>query len=70
MFDANANPAVNYGVIGRVIGLELTHGFDDQDRELDAEGKLGDWWTGDHAKAFEAGTPQSMRNQCNYLSNA
>ncbi len=55
MFDANANPALNYGVIGRVIGHKVTHGFDDQDRELDAEEKLGDWWAGDHAKAFEAG---------------
>ena len=54
MFDANADPAVNYGAIGGVIGHELTHGFDDQGRKLDAEGKLRDWWTAEDAKAFEA----------------
>ena len=54
MFDANADPAINYGAIGAVIGHELTHGFDDQGRKLDAEGKLRDWWTAEDAKAFEA----------------
>jgi putative endopeptidase len=54
MFDANADPAVNYGAIGAVIGHELTHGFDDQGRKFDADGKLNDWWTPDDAKTFEA----------------
>lgn len=54
MFDANADPAINYGAIGGVIGHELTHGFDDQGRKLDAEGKLRDWWTVEDAKTFGA----------------
>jgi putative endopeptidase len=54
MFDANADPAVNYGAIGGVIGHEMTHGFDDQGRKIDAEGALRDWWTADDAKKFEA----------------
>ena len=54
MFDAHADPAINYGAIGGVIGHELTHGFDDQGRKFDAEGKLRDWWTAEDAKAFEA----------------
>lgn len=53
MFDANADAAVNYGAIGAVIGHELTHGFDDQGRKFDAEGKLNDWWTVEDAKTFE-----------------
>jgi putative endopeptidase len=54
MFDANADAAVNYGAIGAVIGHELTHGFDDQGRKFDADGKLNDWWTAEDAKTFEA----------------
>ena len=54
MFDASADPAINYGAIGGVIGHELTHGFDDQGRKIDADGALRDWWTKDDAAKFEA----------------
>jgi putative endopeptidase len=53
IFDPNADPAINYGAIGGVIGHELTHGFDDQGRKIDADGNLRDWWTADDAKAFD-----------------
>lgn len=45
MFDPAADPAINYGGIGAVIGHELSHGFDDEGRKLDAKGELRDWWT-------------------------
>lgn len=51
-FDLNADPAVNYGAIGVVIGHEISHGFDDQGRKVDATGKVRDWWTADDAKRF------------------
>ena len=54
LFDPAADPAVNYGAIGAVIGHELTHGFDDEGRKLDAAGQLRDWWTKADADAFEA----------------
>jgi putative endopeptidase len=54
IFDPNADAAINYGAIGGVIGHELTHGFDDQGRKLDASGALRDWWTADDAAKFEA----------------
>ncbi|HEY2347351.1 MAG TPA: M13 family metallopeptidase [Xanthomonadaceae bacterium] len=53
IFDANADDAINYGAIGGVIGHELTHGFDDEGRKIDADGVLRDWWTTDDAKKFE-----------------
>ena len=58
MFDANADPAIDYGAIGGVIGHELTHGFDDQGRKIDATGALRDWWTKDDAAKFEARAKQ------------
>jgi endothelin-converting enzyme/putative endopeptidase len=44
-FDPNADPAVNYGGIGAIIGHEIGHGFDDQGRRFDAQGRFRDWWT-------------------------
>jgi putative endopeptidase len=54
VFDPNADSAINYGAVGGIIGHELTHGFDDQGRKFDSEGKLHDWWTAEDAKTFEA----------------
>jgi putative endopeptidase len=53
-FDPNADPAVNYGAIGGVIGHEISHGFDDQGRKSDGKGVLRDWWTAEDAAKFEA----------------
>jgi len=53
-FDPAADPAVNYGGIGAVIGHEMGHGFDDQGRKSDGDGVQRDWWTADDAKAYEA----------------
>ncbi len=50
-FDANADPAVNYGAAG-LMSHELTHGFDDQGRLFDAQGRIADWWTPADAKTF------------------
>ena len=55
-FDAEADNAVNYGAIGAVIGHEITHGFDDQGRQYDAEGNIQDWWTKDDEERFNSRT--------------
>jgi putative endopeptidase len=57
-FDPHADPAVNYGGIGAVIGHELSHHFDDQGAKYNAEGRLSDWWTPQDVKNFEARTAQ------------
>lgn len=54
IFDAAADPAINYGAVGAVIGHEMTHGFDDEGRQIDADGALRDWWTPADAAAFDA----------------
>ncbi|MEP6677324.1 MAG: M13 family metallopeptidase, partial [Ferruginibacter sp.] len=52
-FDFGADDAVNYGGIVAVIGHEMTHGFDDQGRQSDADGSLRDWWTKEDADKFK-----------------
>jgi putative endopeptidase len=53
MFDPALDDAVNYGNIGATIGHEMTHGFDSDGRQYDADGSLNDWWTAEDAKQFE-----------------
>lgn len=55
-FDPNADPAINYGGIGAVIGHELSHHFDDQGAKYNAEGRLTDWWTPADVAAFKKRT--------------
>ena len=52
-FNASADDAINYGAIGGGIGHEITHGFDDQGSQFDADGNLKSWWTQEDRKKFE-----------------
>lgn len=63
-FDPEASDAENYGGIGVVIGHEMTHGFDDQGRNFDADGNMIEWWTPEDKAAFEAKT-QKLIDQFN-----
>jgi len=54
IFDPKADAAVNYGAIGSIIGHEISHGFDDQGRKIDATGAVRDWWTKADADRFNA----------------
>ena len=53
-FDPFADPAVNFGGIGAVIGHEMGHGFDDQGSRSDGDGVLRDWWTEESRSNFDA----------------
>ncbi|MCR9193721.1 MAG: M13 family metallopeptidase [Hyphomonas sp.] len=55
-FNLDADPAINYGAIGGVIGHEIGHGFDDQGSKSDGDGVLRDWWTPEDKAAFVART--------------
>jgi endothelin-converting enzyme/putative endopeptidase len=62
LYDAKLDDAPNYGNTGSTIGHELTHAFDDEGRQFDAQGNLKDWWTPEDAKAFEERV-QCVRDQ-------
>ena len=53
LFDPKLDDAPNYGDTGATIGHELTHGFDDEGRQFDAQGNLKDWWTKSDAEEFQ-----------------
>jgi putative endopeptidase len=53
-FNVSADPAVNYGAIGAIIGHEIGHGFDDQGRRFDSTGRFRDWWTAQSGERFSA----------------
>lgn len=61
-FNFEADPAVNFGGIGAVIGHEMTHGFDDSGAEFDGDGNLQNWWTVEDKKNFENAT-QALAKQ-------
>jgi len=65
-FDPYADPAVNYGAIGAVIGHELSHHFDDQGRKYDPAGNLSDWWTPADVERFKAGTDKVVAQYAGY----
>ncbi len=54
LFDAEADPAINFGATGAVIGHEISHSFDDTGAQFDAEGKLSNWWTPEDLEHFKA----------------
>ena len=57
-FDPNAEPVQNYGSIGAIIGHEISHSFDDQGSQFDANGRLLNWWTPQDAQHFRAAADQ------------
>lgn len=65
-FDPGADPAVNYGAIGVVIGHELSHHFDDQGRKFDKSGKLADWWTSEDVTRFKGLTDKLVAQYAAY----
>jgi putative endopeptidase len=67
-FDPAADDATNYGAIGSIIGHELTHGFDDQGRQFDADGNLKNWWTPEDEKNYNARAALMEQQYSNYLA--
>jgi putative endopeptidase len=67
-FDPKADPALNYGGIGAVIGHEMLHGYDDQGSQFDAKGNFANWWQDADRKGFEARTAKLVRQFDDYES--
>jgi putative endopeptidase len=66
-FNMQSNDAVNYGAIGVVIGHEISHGFDDQGAQFDAQGRLNNWWTEEDLKKFRERTACVVNQFDNYF---
>ncbi|MFC7302246.1 M13 family metallopeptidase [Cognatiluteimonas weifangensis] len=67
-FDPKADPALNYGGIGAVIGHEMLHGYDDQGSQFDASGNFANWWQDADRKGFEARTKKLVQQFDDYVS--
>ena len=67
-FDVDADPALNYGGIGAVIGHEIMHGFDDQGSKFDAQGNNANWWTEQDMKSFNARTSKLVKQFDDYVA--
>jgi putative endopeptidase len=67
-FNPDADDAVNYGSMGAVIGHELTHGFDDQGAQYDADGNLKNWWTKEDLDRFKAKTDKLVKQFDSYIA--
>lgn len=65
-FNSNADDAINYGGIGAVIAHEISHGFDDQGRQYDAEGNLRDWWTPESAARYKERADRIVKQYSEY----
>lgn len=70
IFDPNADPAVNFGGLGAVIGHEIGHFFDDHGSQIDAKGARRNWWTPDDAAQFQARTDRLVRQLETYHVDA
>ncbi|HKS72340.1 MAG TPA: M13 family metallopeptidase [Terriglobales bacterium] len=68
LYDKNATDAENYGHVGGVVGHELTHGFDDEGRQFDANGNLADWWTAEDAKKFQERADCEVKEYNNFVA--
>jgi len=67
-FFPSGDDAVNYGAIGAGIGHEMTHGFDDQGRQYDADGNLKDWWSAEDAKKFKGRAMNIIHQYNGYIA--
>jgi putative endopeptidase len=67
-FDPKADPALNYGGVGAVIGHEMLHGYDDQGSQFDAKGNYTNWWQASDKKGFEARTGKLVQQFNDYRS--
>jgi len=67
-FDPKADPAMNYGGIGAVIGHEMLHGYDDQGSQFDAKGNFANWWQESDSKGFKERTAKLVKQFDDYVS--
>jgi len=68
LYDSHASDATNYGHVGGIVGHELTHGFDDEGRQFDANGNLEDWWTPEDGKNFDEKAECEVKEYGNFVA--